>query len=218
MKVVQSFSLVGVLALYGLVTANADEQQTKIVGGEMAKESVPYQISLQVLINSFYGLGPRTWTHNCGGSIIAPYYVVSAAHCLNGIEAPRMSIIYGTKDLRNDGSKGTRTLVKSYKIHPDYVELDRCDIGLIRVVDQFVYSANVKPIKYSADPVAGGVPCSLTGWGYTIPIRIGRTPKDLQRAELTTITNEECKSRGFPVNPTEICTFTRFGQGACGVS
>ncbi|XP_058822548.1 chymotrypsin-1-like isoform X1 [Topomyia yanbarensis] len=216
MKVVQSFSLIYLLALYGLVTATADEEQTKIVGGDIAKEPVPYQISLQVLINSFYGLGPETWTHNCGGSIIAPYYVVSAAHCLDGIEAPRMSIVYGTNDLRNNSSKGTRTLVESYKIHPDYVELNRSDIGIIRVVDQFVFNEVVQPISYSAEEVAGGVSCLLTGWGYTMPIRFGRTPKDLQEAQVTTITNEECNNRGFAVNPTEICTFTRIGQGACG--
>ncbi|XP_058822549.1 chymotrypsin-1-like isoform X2 [Topomyia yanbarensis] len=215
MKVVQSFSLVGLLALYGLVTATADKKQTKIVGGDIATVPIPYQISLQVLINSFHGFGPKTWTHNCGGSIIAPYYVVSAAHCLDGIEAPRMSIVYGTNDLRNNSSKGTRTLVESYKIHPSYVELNRNDIGIIRVVDQIVFNEIVQPIVYSAEKVAGGVRCLLTGWGYTMPKPIGRTPMDLRVVELTTITNKECKNRGSAVNPTEICTFTRIGQGAC---
>ncbi|XP_055544749.1 chymotrypsin-2-like [Wyeomyia smithii] len=215
MKVAKSFPLVITLAVYGLVTVVGGEN-SKIVGGEKANEAIPYQISLQIMINSFYGLGPKTWTHNCGGSIISPTYVISAAHCLDTIDPSRLSIISGTNDLRNDGSKGTRHMIHSFKIHPEYKELDKCDIGIIRVADPFVYSDKVQPIKYSNKHVDGGVPCLLTGWGYTIPVRIGKTPQDLQRAELTTITNDECRSRGFPVNPTEICTFTRVGQGACG--
>lgn len=215
MKVARSFPLVGVLTLYGLVSVHGSEQG-KIVGGDMSKQRIPYQISLQVMINSFYGFGPMTWAHNCGGSIVSPKYVITAAHCLDNIEASRLSIISGTNDLRNDGSKGTRHIVESYKIHPDYIELNRSDIGIIRVREPFVYSDTTQPIVYSSQEVAGGETCLLTGWGYTMPIRIGRTPKDLQQAEVDTITNEDCRRRGFPVNPTELCTFTRAGKGACG--
>ncbi|XP_055641005.1 chymotrypsin-1-like [Toxorhynchites rutilus septentrionalis] len=216
MKVMRSLSLVGVLTLCSLAaTVNGDEQ-SKVVGGQRADERIPYQISLQVMINSFYGFGPKTWAHNCGGSIIAPRYVISAAHCLDDIEASRLSIVSGTNDLRNDGSKGTRHMVEWYKIHEDYIELNRSDIGIIRVDEPFVFNDSVQPIKYSDNQVGGGETCLLTGWGYTMPIRIGRTPSDLQKAELVTITNEECRARSFPVNPTEMCTFTRIGQGACG--
>ncbi|KAL1401151.1 hypothetical protein pipiens_001986 [Culex pipiens pipiens] len=217
MVTMKSFPLVGgILAvLYGLVSVNGNEQ-TKVVGGTQSRERVPHQISLQIMINSLYGFGPKTWAHNCGGSIVSPSYVITAAHCLDGIEASRLSIVSGTNDLRNDGAKGSRRLVASYKIHPEYKELDKCDIGIMRTQEPFVFDASTQPIRYSDTQVGGGESCTLTGWGYTMPIRIGRTPQDLQQAELKTITNEECRSKGFPVNPTEICTFTRAGQGACG--
>lgn len=49
-------------------------------------------------------------------------------------------------------------------------------------------------------------------------IRFGSPPNDLQMIVLPTITNDDCKSRGDNVSEREVCTFSRFGQGACGVS
>lgn len=66
-------------------------------------------------------------------------------------------------------------------------------------------------------PVGPGVICVLTGWGYITPFRMGSTPTWLQEAFLSTIDNEDCQSRAFDVTETEICTYTRFLQGACGV-
>lgn len=55
-------------------------------------------------------------------------------------------------------------------------------------------------------------------WGYTNPFRIGAPPNDLQRAFLPTLTNPECRESGMNVTNTEICTYSHFLQGACGVS
>lgn len=66
--------------------------------------------------------------------------------------------------------------------------------------------------------MGGSVECILTGWGYTTQVRRGHPPNDLQMAVLPTLTNEDCTARGEVVNESEICTFSRYGQGACGVS
>jgi secreted trypsin-like serine protease len=136
---------------------------------------------------------------------------------VDGAKAEQLSVVAGTNDLSNN-SYGSRHEVEWFKIHEEYVELNRCDIAIMKMKQQFKFDEKISAIKFSNNFVDGGETCVLTGWGFTFPVRVGSTPKKLQRAELSTITNEDCKSRGLPVNPTEICTFTRFGQGACGVS
>lgn len=84
--------------------------------------------------------------------------------------------------------------------------------------DRFRFSFQIQPIKFNQEYVPGGVECVLTGWGFVTMIRLGRPPNDLQYIRLKTITNEECQQDGMDVGQTEVCTLSRFGQGACAVS
>lgn len=74
------------------------------------------------------------------------------------------------------------------------------------------------PILFDDVWVGAGVILRLTGWGYKIPIRIGKTSSDLQEIDLPTISNEDCQKRGMNATMNEICTLDRLGKGACGVS
>lgn len=115
------------------------------MGGERADEIYPYQISLQVKPAFYLFFIPTTspdgWTHNCGGSIVTERHVVTAAHCLKGYEREELSVWAGTSDL--NGRNGRRHMVASYTIHPNYVELNTSDIGIITVSEPFEYSDRV---------------------------------------------------------------------------
>lgn len=204
------------------VNSNDGSQgDSKIVGGETSPIHYPYQISLQMQARGggagffFFQQPSSNWSHFCGGSVLNENFIVTAAHCISGFNTSRMSVLAGTKDLRKE-SDGSRHLIDNCVIHPDYVELNNSDVAVCRIQSPFPMGENIAPIKLSKEYVGGGKNCTLTGWGYTAMIRGFPLPNELQRANLPTITNEECNQKGHNVGPKEICTLSRFGQGACG--
>lgn len=195
------------------------KQESRIVGGEDAKRSYPYQISLQVKVPvyiAFFPTGRKEWMHNCGGSIISPTCVLTAAHCVVDYKPENLSILAGTNKLKGGGGK--RYMVRNITVHPDYQELVSSDIAVMKINSTFDFTdPKIQPIKYTTNEVGGGVNCTLTGWGYTTMIRMGAPPNDLQVAVLPSITNDECREDGMNVTSGEICTKSHLGQGACGV-
>lgn len=103
-------------------------------------------------------------SHFCGGSILDENHVVTAAHCIQGFNTSRMSILAGTKDLRKD-AEGQRSRIDKCVVHPDYVELNNSDVAVCRLKTPLVMGANVSPIKLSKEHIGGGENCTLTGWG-----------------------------------------------------
>lgn len=154
--------------------------------------------------------------HNCGGSIVSETCVLTAAHCVVDYKPEQLSILAGTNKLHRGG--GERFYVRDIHVHPNYQELVTSDIAVMKINSSFTFTDRIQKIKYSSQKVDGGENCTLTGWGYTNPFRVGLPPNDLQRAFLPTLTNEECREAGMDVTNTEICTYSHFLQGACGVS
>lgn len=165
---------------------------------------------------AFFPTGRTEFTHNCGGAIVKENCVLTAAHCVVNYKPADLSILAGTNQLRLGG--GQRYFVREIKVHPNYQELVTSDIAVMKINGTFDYGPKIQPIKYSSQAIDGGENCTLTGWGYTNPFRVGFPPNDLQRAFLPTLTNEKCREDGMNVTNTEICTYSHFGQGACGVS
>ena len=61
------------------IPVDGDGRTSRIVGGATAEPNeYPWQASLQ------YRSGTR-WYHFCGGSLIAPNWILTAAHCLDGM-------------------------------------------------------------------------------------------------------------------------------------
>lgn len=80
------------------------------------------------------------YSHNCGGSIVTERHIVTAAHCLEGLNASSLSIWAGTTKLNHGGK---RFMVEKFIIHPDYVKLNKSDIGIITINGTFEFSDKV---------------------------------------------------------------------------
>lgn len=86
----------------------------RIVGGEDAEiKDSPWQVSI-VAVESTSNLTG----HLCGGALIKPNWVLTAAHCVSrGTMPDQIDIISGTDDLR---SGGRRSSVKQIIVHGKY--------------------------------------------------------------------------------------------------
>ncbi|KAH7950807.1 hypothetical protein HPB52_001933 [Rhipicephalus sanguineus] len=134
----------------------------KIVGGRPAKQcEFPWQVSLQV-----HGY------HFCGGSILSPDTVVTAAHCLGGKRDPTtLDVVAGNVDLKKRSAHYQRRRVKSAARHENFGKRGmRDDIALLRLEEPFDFEGSdgcvsavclPEPDRKMRDAIV------VSGWGTT---------------------------------------------------
>lgn len=118
--------------------SNVVQSNDRIVGGfETTIEQNPWQISLR-----YYN------RHRCGGSIIGKSWVLTAAHCTEGISTGPLSIWAGSANLT---SGGTIIFVKQIHQHERYnPRILNNDFSLLELVEPFTFSDGIQPVALAA--------------------------------------------------------------------
>ncbi|XP_073820414.1 chymotrypsin-1-like [Musca autumnalis] len=172
----------------------------------------PFMVSLR---------GP-TGSHSCGSSIIAPKWILSAAHCVDGRTAAQISIQFASTFISSNGDNVIP--VKRIIMHEGYDPSNSYanDIALLELHGAFVFNyktlapVNLPEPYFEIPQQLEGVPGVLAGWGLNETG--GSIQTTLQEVNLKIYSDAECQERhNYQTNPDHhICGgVDEGGKGQC---
>ncbi|XP_018496173.1 chymotrypsin B [Galendromus occidentalis] len=182
-----------------------------IINGDPAPpNSFPWQVSLQKVVSNFW---TEKHVHVCGGTLISPSLVVTAAHCIQ--ENAEYRIVAGSNDLQSFRHK--IGYPRNITVHPEYDStIIRNDIAVIKLHRNFTLSPSLMPIQMAENGSLSN--CVTSGWGTT-SANEDEYPLILRKVKLDLVNQEKCRRlymdvRDVVIDEKHICAGGN-GKAAC---
>ncbi|KAK7801910.1 hypothetical protein U0070_005897 [Myodes glareolus] len=167
-----------------------------IVGGcPVSASRFPWQVSLR-----FYSMEYGKWQHICGGSLIHPQWVLTAAHCVQpkDLEACGFRIQVGQLRLyENDQLRKVVRIIRHPKFSEKLSAMGGADIALLKLDTPVVLSEHVHPVSLPAasQKVSPKKTCWVTGWGVIENNMPLPPPYHLREVAVPIVGNQDCEQK-----------------------
>ncbi len=184
----------------------------RIVGGDVQRQVVPWIASMQRLDD-----GTGEWSHICGGSLVSPSHVLTAAHCVDRVRGSVLRVVIGAlnqQDLTSASNAQGPVIVAEVNrswVHPQYklsggskFDVDN-DLGLLQLSTAVT---SVQPVRLNREPLLEQVPQNLvvSGWGRLSSFSGNETTPDLMSVKLPVYSLAACNQTYGIVDSNMFCT------------
>jgi secreted trypsin-like serine protease len=206
-------SVLAVLAVLATGVPEANAVAPRIVGGSPIDiTAAPWQVLLR--INN---------ATQCGGAIINDSWILTAAHCMNGIGPSQVEAYVGVTD-QNRLSRDQQVQVSQVIVNPGWNSSTYAnDLALIGLSAPIVPSASVQPVSLPLVQDASAWPAlgeqgTISGWGTTT---VSGSSSAILRAAtvqiLSSPTDSKCGEYGTSFTPgNHVCAgLPQGGVDAC---
>ena len=190
---------------------------SKIVGGTNANiNDFPWQVYIESTKDGYI--------YSCGGTIIAPNWILTAAHCVQDQDdvdflPSEMFVYYGSTRRTGGPSMSVQNIIR----HANYNNYTLAnDIALLELINP-ISGGVARPISMITAEEAAmgytdpGVMTTVTGWGLTIPGDNNSDPEILQKVNLPIVPMTVARSiwtHGIPAGVI-MAGYHNEGKDAC---
>ncbi|MFV0132929.1 S1 family peptidase [Streptomyces sp. HMX87] len=151
----------------------------------------------------------------CGGTLVSPTKVVTAAHCMAGETARSVRVVGGRTHL--DGTDGTVAQVSGIWIHPDYKRVTRGeDVAVLTLSKPMPYQPAAYVSSSDTGVYAPGTTARVLGWGTTS--ENGSSSRQLRTATVPVVSDAGCGDaygRNYVASEMVCAGYTEGGVDTC---